>query len=119
MTHQAPPAPTPSGSDPGKQVAQLREALILVRTISGSAPVLGDRERLMDEAARVSAAYDAALPLARRRFDGLAGETAAWVSAGVENLLAVPEEASLAAAERVAAFLERALADLHGLVIAD
>ncbi len=116
MTHQAPPAAPMPGADPGRQVAQLREALLLVRSLAGTSTPSGSRERLLDEAARISGAYEAALPIVQRRFDALAGETSAWVAAGVEVLLSVPTDPSAVAAERLAVSLEQALADLHSLL---
>ncbi|HWT13873.1 MAG TPA: hypothetical protein VN231_14060 [Allosphingosinicella sp.] len=109
MTHQAPPRPAPPGTDPGRQIAQLREALELVERISGRAPARG-REALLDEAARVSDAYDRALPIVQRRFDTLAVETAAWAAAGVEALLvAGASSPPRSAAMRLALRLDHAL----------
>jgi hypothetical protein len=86
MTHQAPPPPQPSAADPGRQIAQLREALRLVERIAGRPALAADESRL-EAAATVSAAYVRALPVAQRRFDALAAETAIWAAAGVEALL--------------------------------
>lgn len=116
MTHQAPPAAPLPGADPGRQVAQLREALLLVRSLAGAGTSAGAKDRMLDEAARISGAYDAALPIVQRRFDALAGETAAWVAAGVEALLATPIVPAPVAAERLAVSLEQALAELHELL---
>lgn len=116
MTHQAPPSPTPPGADPGRQVAQLRQALLLVRGIAGGAPS-GASDAQLDEAARISAAYDGALPVVRRRFDALAAETAAWTASGVEALLAAgAERPARAAASRLAAELDAALVRLGRLL---
>jgi len=112
MTHQAPPAPAASGNDPGRQVAQLREVLRLVEEIAGRrhAPA-GDF--LLEEAARLSDAYDRALPIVQRRFDALAAETASWAAAGVEALLVAAQGGDpRAAAERLSARLDRALGEL-------
>ena len=68
MTHQAPPVSPAAGADPGRQLAQLREALRLVERIAGRASAA---EAGLDEAAKLSAAYDRALPVAQRRFDAL------------------------------------------------
>jgi len=115
MTHQARPSPVPPGTDPGRQIAQLREALRLVERIAGR-PDTGPEVRL-DEAARISEAYDRALPIVRSRFDALAAETAAWAAAGVEALLAAATSIPpRAAAERLASALERALAQLGRLL---
>jgi hypothetical protein len=116
MTHQAPFSAAAPGADPGRQVAQLREALRLVERIAGLAEGASGDARL-DEAARISAAYDRAVPIIQRRFDALAGETAAWTAAGVEALLAAGRTtAPRAAAARLAAQIDQALADLSGLL---
>ena len=115
MTHQAPPSPTPSGTDPGRQVAQLREALRLVERIAGREVADGDGD--LDDAARISSAYDSALPVVQHRFDGLAAETGAWVSAGVEALLAAGrDDPPRAAAARLADELEDALKQMAALL---
>ena len=116
MTHQSPPTPAASGADPGRQIAQLREALRLVEEIAGRAG-RHDRDAILDEAAQVSGAYDRALPVVQRRFDALAAETAGWAAAGVEALLAAAQAGSArAAADRLAVRLERALAEVVGLL---
>jgi hypothetical protein len=115
MTHQAPPSPAPPGIDPGRQVAQLREALRLVERIAGR-PECATDERRLDEAARISEAYGRALPVAQRRFEALAAETAVWAAAGVEALLAAGEAAPRAAAARLALSLERTLSELADLL---
>jgi hypothetical protein len=105
----------PSGADPARQVAQLREALRLVERIAGRED--SGHELRLDEAARISDAYDRALPIARRRFDRLAADTAAWTAIGVEALLAAaPSAPPRAAAERLAAAMERALDQLARLL---
>ena len=115
MSHQAPPTAPPAGPDPGRQVAQLREALRLIEGIAGlrGAPA----EPLLDEAARLSAAYDAALPVTQRRFEALASETGLWAAAGVEALLAAGEAAPpRAAAARLAGQLDAALSEMAALL---
>lgn len=115
MTHQAPPSAAPAGAEPGRQVAQLREALRLVERIAGRASSGGDRA--LDEAARISSAYDRALPIAQRRFDAHAAETAAWAAAGVEALLVAGEAAAPhAAAGRLADSIEAALTQMARLL---
>lgn len=114
MTHQAPVA-CEGATDPGRQIAQLREALRLVERIAGRGERAGDQR--LDEAAQVSGAYDRALPVVQRRFDALAGETSGWAAAGVEALLAAAQGAPpRAAAARLAAQLERALDELTELI---
>jgi hypothetical protein len=115
MTHQAPSSPAPPGADPARQVAQLREALRLVERIAGR-PESATREARLDEAARISDAYDRALPIARRRFEALAEESSIWAVAGVEALLVAGERAPRGAAARLADALDRALAELAALL---
>lgn len=116
MTHQAPPSSVPSGADPGRQVAQLREALRLVERIAGR-PESSSREARLDEAARISEAYARAVPVAQRRFEALVAETALWAAAGVEALLAARSGATpRAAAARLAAALERTLNEMAALL---
>jgi hypothetical protein len=116
MTHQAPPSSAPSGADPGRQVAQLREALRLVERIAGRPPSSSHEARL-DEAARISEAYARALPVAQRRFEALVAETALWAAAGVEALLAAGDGAPpRAAAARLAAVLARTLNEMASLL---
>ena len=114
MTHQPPPfAPAPA-DDPGRRIAQLREALALVERLAGrEAPAAGAG---LDEAARISAGHDRAPPIVRRRFDALAAESAVWTASGVEALLAAGEQPPRAAAARLAAAIRATLAELRGLV---
>ena len=115
MTHQAPPPAAP-GLDPGRQVAQLHEALRLVERLAGRAEA-ETGERRLDAAAQVSDAYDRALPIVQRRFDALAGETSVWAAAGVEALLAAGRIAPApAAAGRLARQIESALRELTDLI---
>ena len=114
MTHQAPPVPASAGPDPGRQIAQLREALRLVERLAGEERA---HDHALDEAARISSAYDVALPVVQRRFEALANETALWAAAGVEALLSSGGGApSQAAAARLARQLDTALGDLAALL---
>jgi hypothetical protein len=113
MTHQAPP-PLPSPADPGRQVAQLREVLRLVEGLAGQAGA--GHDSALDEAARVSIAYDRAAPIVRRRFDTRAAEAASWAAAGVEALLASGDAPSEAAAARLARQIAGALGDLANML---
>ena len=116
MTHQAPPPSAPPGADPGRQAAQLRELLRLVRRIAGAAEAGTDEDQL-DEAARISEAYERALPVAQRRFEALAAEISVWAAAGVEALLAAPDaEPPRAAARRLARSLDASLSALVALL---
>ena len=117
MTHHAAASPAPAGADPGRQIVQLRDALELVERIAGRTGASDRREARLDEAARLSASYDQALPIVQRRFDTVALETAGWAAAGVEALLAAGERSPpRAAAARLAGQLERAINDLTDLV---
>lgn len=107
MTRHAAPDPQPGRNDAGQQVAQLRHLLGLVEEVAGRTPPQ-DGDAALDEAARISGAYEAAVPLARRRFDALAAETAGWAAEAVEALLA-GEGAPSAAAARLADELGAAL----------
>jgi hypothetical protein len=114
MTHQAPPSPAADGPDPGRQIAQLHEALRLVERIAGERR---PHDHALNEAARISGAYAVALPVAQRRFEALANETALWAAAGVEALLSSgPVPPSRAAAARLALQLETALDELIALL---
>jgi hypothetical protein len=106
-------------ADAGAQLARLGEVLALVEEIAGHAPTPG-HDRAFDEAARVSAAYEAALPIVQRRFDMLATETGAWAAAGVETLVVLRERQrpARAAAGRLAQELRQALSRLRGIVSA-
>jgi hypothetical protein len=113
MTHQAPPEPAVPGGDPGRQVASLREILLLVRDLSGSGES-GNADALLDEAATISSLYERASPVAQRRFDGQAAEIAAWAAAGVEALLATGVPPRPSAARRLAERLDESLGRLTG-----
>jgi hypothetical protein len=115
VTHQAPPASAHPSADPGRQVASLREALILVRGICGEFDQ-PTREALLDEAAWFSSAYERASPVVQRRFDALSGETAAWAAAGVEALLTAGASPPAAPAHRLAGALEDSLVRLRLLL---
>ena len=117
MTHQSLPSAVPSGADPGRQIAQLREVLRLVRSIAGERDPEADHETRLGEAARISETYDRALPVVQRRFDALAGEAAGWAAAGVEALLAAGDRAPpRAAAQRLASQLDQALTEMTELL---
>jgi regulator of protease activity HflC (stomatin/prohibitin superfamily) len=119
VTHQIPPAQAPGLADAGGQVAQLHRVLGLVAEMAGGARPAPEADRL-DAAARVSAAYQAALPIDQRRFDRLALEAMAGATAGVEALLAMQDQGRpcAAAASVLAETLERALKRLAQTVYA-
>ena len=115
MTHQAPPAPALPGADPGRQVASLREALLLVRSIAGAEGNPGD-EALLEEAAQFSIAYERAAPVVQRRFDAMSGEMASWAAAGVEALLMAGDTPPPLPAQRLAGAMEDGLGALRTLL---
>ena len=115
MTHQAPPSAAVPAGDPGRQVASLREILALVRGIAGSDGIQ-DRDAMLDEAARISSAYERASPVTQRRFDAMSAETAAWAAAGVEALLAAGETPPAGPAHRLAEALDHSLDRLGALL---
>jgi hypothetical protein len=116
MTQQAVPLRTGT-ADAGERIAQLRQVLALVEEIAGVSGH-GRGEAALDEAARVSSAYATALPIVQRRFDRLAAQTAQWAAAGASALAALTARSmpTGAAARRLAAELERALAELREIV---
>ena len=118
MTQQ--PAPLLHGTaDAGGEIAQLRHVLALVEELAGRAGgPAADPE--LDEAARVSAAYEAAQPIVQRRFETLAAHTARWAAAGVAALVALRdrERPVEPAAARLADELRKALGRLRAIVSA-
>jgi len=115
MTHQSPLAEPQSAPDAGRQIAQLREVLHLVEALAGRGGGGRSLDRALEEAAVVSSAYGAALPIAQRRFDALTAETVAWAAAGVEALTLAGGGAPAAAA-RLADELGRAIGELLRLL---
>ena len=115
MTHQASLPKALAATDPGRQLAQLRQVLTLVAQIAGRGDPGAGADTALDEAARVSTAYGDALPIVQRRFDALAAETVAWAAAGVEALT-LARGTPTAAARRLADELEPAVAELLRLL---
>jgi hypothetical protein len=105
-------------ADAGGEVAQLRQVLALVEELAGTAAE-PDGEAL-DEAARISAAYGAALPIVQRRFDQEAASTARWAAAGLEALMTLEQRGwpVKPAAGKLAEELRKALGTLRGIVSA-
>ena len=112
MTHQSPAPYLKTPIEAGRQVAQLRHVLRLVEELAGRFPASDAGDAALDESARVTSAYDNALPIVQRRFDALAAETAAWSTTAVEALLAAGEARNPAAARRLA---DELAADLRKL----
>ncbi|HEX2763551.1 MAG TPA: hypothetical protein VHM92_06855 [Allosphingosinicella sp.] len=110
MTQQQPPPYVPGCADAGAQVARLREVLALIDELAGRAR-RGPQDDMLDDAARLSSAYDHALPIDQKRFDAFASETGRWATAGVQTLLKLDEGGFpvRAAATRLAEELEKAL----------
>ena len=106
----------PGLADAGAEIAQLRRVLQLVEEIAGATPRKADAA--LDQAARIGAAYERALPIDQRRFDHHAADTARWASAGLQALLQNEEQGRpcRAAARVLATKLARALAELEGIV---
>ena len=118
MTHQSSDAYVTGSADAGRQIAQLRHVLALVREMA-EGPQPASSDAMLDEDARISSAYSDAYAIVRRRFDALAAETAAWAAAGVRALLAAKElgRPTAGAARQLASDLDRALRTLRNLVI--
>ena len=105
-------------ADAGGEIAQLRQVLALVEELAGS---VGEPDTTaLDEAARVSAAYQSALPIIQRRFDQEAARTARWSAAGLEALVTLEERGwpVKPAAGRLAEELHKALGQLRDIVSA-
>ncbi|MDB5672315.1 MAG: hypothetical protein JWO25_3274 [Alphaproteobacteria bacterium] len=118
MTHQPATLQAPGMADAGEQVARLQHVLALVHDVAGLPPATGGEG--LDDAAKISGAYDAALTIVQKRFDDEAAITARWASAGLEALLRLTDNGWPVgpAARRLAAELERALAKLGRIVSA-
>ena len=116
MTHQSPAHYSGTPIDAGRQVAQLRHVLLLVEELAGRRGAPAAADAALDESARISSAYDNAMPIVQRRFDALAGETAAWSAAAVEALLSSGRIPKGAAAARLADELASALRKLSKLL---
>lgn len=113
MSHQAHPYSEALPIEAGQQVAHLRHVLALVEQIAGSDRPTGSYQAL-DEAARISAAYDQSLPIMRKRFDALAEETITWAAVGLDALQEAQKDSGTprAAAVQLALELNAALTGL-------
>jgi hypothetical protein len=105
-------------ADAGGEIAQLRQVLALVEELAGAAS--GPDGGALDEAARVSAAYESAQPIVQRRFDTEAARTARWAAAGLEALVTLEERGwpVKPAAGKLAEELRKALGQLRQIVSA-
>jgi hypothetical protein len=116
MTHQSPIHFPALPVDAGRQVAQLRHVLRLVEELAGRPVAAGADDAALDESARISSAYDRALPIVQRRFDALASETSRWSAPAVEALLGCGGAPRIAAARCLAGELAAALEALSRLL---
>jgi hypothetical protein len=105
-------------ADAGGEIAQLRQVLALVEELAGTAQAPDGGA--LDEAARVSAAYEAAQPIVQKRFDTEAARTARWAAAGLEALVTLAERGwpVKAAAGKLGEELRKALGQLREIVSA-
>lgn len=85
MEQQPRPQWTHANGDAGRQFAQLTHVRSLVEQMAGRPP--RPQEVELDRSARISAAYDSALPINQKRFEVLAAETAAWAATAAQALL--------------------------------
>jgi len=104
----------PASGEAGRQVAQFRNALMLVEQIAGDREAEDPGDTLIAESARIDAAYEHASPVVQRRFNAQVSEIALWTAVGVEVLISARERdtPSSAAAGRLARELRRALGQL-------
>lgn len=105
----------PTESDAGRQFASLIHMKTIAEDVAGRG--LGDASVALDHGARISAAYDAAVPVAQKRFDALAAEATSWATAAAQALLGDGNShPSPAAAERLAEELARAQREMERLL---
>jgi hypothetical protein len=112
MTFQSTESFRPVAEDAGRRMAHLHHVLELVSQLAGR--VAPAEAPDLDEGARASTAYADALPIAQRRFDALASETAGWAAVGVEALIEAGQAPHAAA--RLAADLDRAIGELRAIL---
>ena len=114
MTDDPSPFRVPPSGQAGRQVAQFRNALMLVEQIAGRGGIVDAGDPLLAECARIDAAYQSAPPVVQRRFDAMISEIALWTAVGVEALITARDggTASRDAAARLADELRRALNQL-------
>lgn len=122
MNHS--PAPSrPAGSDDGaaRDMARLRSVLELIERMAGAPsdkPATID-EASLDHGARLAIAYSSAPTITRRRYDALAGETAACAAAGLAALIRHKERTGrdcAPAAAHLAEEMRRSIAMLTGML---
>lgn len=102
-------------SDAGRQFASLIHMKTIAEDVAGRG--LGDPACALDHGARVSAAYDAAVPVAQKRFDALAAEATGWAAVAAQALLGDGNShPSSAAAAQLADELDRAQREMERLL---
>lgn len=118
MSYQTLPPVQHGPANAVRQLAQLAQLHDLIQRIAGEATGAPRSEDALDRSARISAAYDDALPVVRKRFDALAAETAQWAASGVEALLQGRSDAPppRAAAARLAEELSQSRVALEALL---
>ncbi|SMF61448.1 hypothetical protein [Allosphingosinicella indica] len=118
MSYQALPPIQHGPANAVRQLAQLAQLHGLVQRIAGEATGTAQPDDALDRSARISAAYDDAMPVVRKRFDALAAETAQWAASGVEALLQGRSDAPppRAAAARLAEELSQVRGTLESLL---
>lgn len=114
MSEAPPSLSTPASGEAGRQIAQFRNALMLVEQIAGDPEPEDPGDMLIAECARIDTAYENASPVVQRRFNAQVSEIALWTAVGVEALISARERGttSSAAAGRLARELRRALGQL-------
>jgi hypothetical protein len=122
MNHShAPARPTVSDGDAARGIERLRTILALIERMA-SAPADGSaaiNEASLEESARLAIAYANAPTITRRRYEALAGETAAYAAAGLAALIRHTERTGrdcAPAAAHLAAEMRRSIATLAGLL---
>lgn len=118
MTLQHPFGLVQGDEDAGRRLAQLSLLEGLVSRIAGHERGDYHPDQALDHNAKISAVYGDALPIVRKRFDALAGETAHWAAAVIEVLLAKGQSQAppIAAARRLADELAQARRSLEALL---
>jgi hypothetical protein len=118
MTHQSTFLADAPPIEAGRQVADLRHVLGRVEEMIGEDRSAASRYDALEEAAMISAAYERSLPVAQRRFDALAQESATWTAAALDALLKAKERSGppRAAAAQLVRELESALRELRRTV---
>jgi len=103
MSRHEPTAAGPGFADAGERIARLHGTLAMVERIGDPAAQAQAPEHALEQAARLSTAYGDAPAIARRRFDALADDAAAYATAGVSALMRVRASPGTPAAARLLA----------------